>query len=321
MFATFIRNLFARPRPDDATLKSGALAAFEQGRFADALKLTRRALSLAPADAELTAQLGWCRMRLGERSEARRLAHAALALDEGALPAHQLLAEIELPGEFYVSLLERIHGWLLPQTYVEIGVSKGKTLRLARPGTAAIGVDPAPKIDFELPHGTRVFRQTSDDFFARHDVIAELGGKPLELAFIDGMHLFEFALRDFINLERHSAPGGAILIHDCYPLDAPTSARERRTVFWAGDVWRTIAVLRKYRPDLEVHTLDSAPTGLGVVTRLDPKSRLLSERFEEIVSEFMALEYAAIAPRKAELLNLTSSNWTNVTGLLRGAHA
>ena len=321
MFESFVRNLFARPRPNHAALRSGALAAFEQGRFADALKLTRRALSLAPADAELTAQLGWCRMRLGELGEARRLAHAALALNEDALPAHMLLAEIELPGEYYLSLLGRIQGLLEPQTYVEVGVAEGKSLRLVRPGTAAIGVDPAPKIDVELPANARVFRETSDDFFARHDVKAELGGKPVELAFIDGMHLFEFALRDFINLERHSAPGGAILIHDCYPLDAPTSARERRTVFWAGDVWRIVAALRKYRPDLKVHTLDSAPSGLGVVTQLDPKSRLLAERYDGIVSEFMALDYAAIAPRKAQLLNLTSSNWANVTGLLGAERA
>lgn len=321
MFASFIRNLFARPRPDQAALRSGALAAFEQGRFAEALELTQRALSRSPSDPELTAQLAWCRMRLGERGEARRLAHAALALNEDALLAHQLLSEIELPGEFYVSLLARIHGLLQPQTYVEVGVSAGKSLRLVGQGTVAIGVDPAPKIDVELPANARVFRETSDDFFARHDLKAELGGKPVELAFIDGMHLFEFALRDFINLERHSAPGGAILIHDCYPLDAPTSARERRTVFWAGDVWRVIAALRKHRPDLNVHTLDSPPSGLGLITGLDPASRVLAERYDQIVSEFMALDYAAIAPRKAELLNLTSSNWSNVTGLLRGARA
>jgi len=321
MFASFIRNLFARPQPDDTSLKREAFAAYERGQYPAALELTQRALSRSPSDPELTAQLAWCRMRLGERGEARRLAQAALALDEDALQAHKLLSEIELPGEYYVSLLARIQGLLRPQTYVEVGVSAGKSLRLVRPGTAAIGVDPAPKIDFELPANARVFRETSDDFFARHDVKAELGGKPVELAFIDGMHLFEFALRDFINLERHSAPGGAILIHDCYPLDAPTSARERRTVFWAGDVWRVIAALRKHRPDLNVHTLDSPPSGLGLITGLDPASRVLGERYDEIVSEFMALDYAAIAPRKAQLLNLTSSNWANVTGLLGAERA
>ena len=41
-----------------------------------------------------------------------------------------------------------------------------------------------------------LFPQTSDEFFARNDVGAELGGLPVDLAFIDGMHHFEFALRD-----------------------------------------------------------------------------------------------------------------------------
>ena len=33
------------------------------------------------------------------------------------------------------------------------------------------------------------------------DVPALLGGRPLDMAFIDGMHRFEYALRDFINIE------------------------------------------------------------------------------------------------------------------------
>jgi hypothetical protein len=37
-------------------------------------------------------------------------------------------------------------------------------------------------------------------------VRALLGGLPVELGFIDGMHLFEFALRDFMNLERLCTP-------------------------------------------------------------------------------------------------------------------
>ncbi len=319
MLAPFIKSLFARPRRHAAELQRRAHAAFEQGRFADARDLTGQALECSPRDAQLVAQLGWCGMRLGEREEARRLALAALAIDEDELSAHMLLGEIELPGEYYLSLLERIHGLLEPHTYVEVGVAEGKSLRLVRPRTAAIGVDPAPKIDFALPANARLFRETSDEFFVRHDLRAELGGKPVELAFIDGMHLFEYALRDFINLERHCAPSAAILIHDCYPLDASTSARERRTQFWAGDVWRIVVALRKYRPDLSVHTLDSAPSGLGLVTGLDPASSVLADRYEEIVAELMAVDYAAIAHSKAQVLNLTPADWAGVSGMLRDA--
>jgi len=317
MLAPFIKSLFGRPRRDAAELQRRARAAFEQGRFADARDLTRQALAHSPRDAQLIAQLGWCGLRLGQSEEARRLAHASLAIDEDELSAHMLLGAIELPGEYYLSLLERIHGLLEPRTYVEVGVAEGKSLRLVRPRTAAIGVDPAPKIDVPLPSNARLFRETSDEFFARHDLRAELGGRPVELAFVDGMHLFEFALRDFINLERHCAPGAAILIHDCYPLDAATSARERRTQFWAGDVWRIVVALRKYRPDLAVHTLDSAPSGLGLITGLDPASTVLADRYDQIVAELMALDYAAIAQSKARVLNLTPSDWSGISAMLR----
>ena len=49
-----------------------------------------------------------------------------------------------------------------------------------------------------------IYELTSDEFFARYD-LSELLGGPVELAFIDGLHLFEQVLRDFVNLERHSA--------------------------------------------------------------------------------------------------------------------
>ena len=49
-------------------------------------------------------------------------------------------------------------------------------------------------------------QSTSDDFFARPDAAEVLGGVPLDLAFIDGMHQFEYALRDFMHLEHWATP-------------------------------------------------------------------------------------------------------------------
>ena len=57
---------------------------------------------------------------------------------------------------------------------------------------------------------------TSDEFFAEHDLRELLGG-PVELAFIDGLHLFEQVLRDFVNLERCSTAHTVIILHDCLP--------------------------------------------------------------------------------------------------------
>ena len=88
-----------------------------------------------------------------------------------------------------------------------------------------------------------MFELASDEFFAEHDLKSILG-ESVHLAFIDGMHLFEFALRDFINLERACSRDAVILINDCNPPDSVAAARERTTSFWTGDVWKLVLALR-----------------------------------------------------------------------------
>lgn len=212
---------------------------------------------------------------------------------------------LELEGPHYLELLPRIHERLRPATYAEIGVANGDSLACARAGTRAVGIDPEPGIKVPINAAARIFNQTSDDFFAQHDLVAELGGR-LELGFIDGLHLFENVLRDFAQLERAAAPGATILIHDCFPLDEASAARERATAYWTGDVWRALVALRRHRPDLEITLLDAPPSGLAVVRRLDPASRLLAERMPQIVAEALAMKFADIAPRKREQLGLVS---------------
>ena len=221
------------------------------------------------------------------------------------------------PGLPYFSLLDQIHQQLLPRTYVEIGVSTGRSLTLALPGTTCVGVDPEPRLRFRMGRRTRVFSQTSDEFFAEHDLATLLGGLPVDLAFIDGMHHFEFALRDFINLERASGPSTTVLIHDCLPVDEITAARDRTTDFWSGDIWRLILLLRRWRPDLEVAVIDRGPTGVGLVRRLDPTSTVLSDHYEEIVAELLAVPYASLDDgTMAEQLHVVPGSWEQVAALL-----
>jgi hypothetical protein len=221
----------------------------------------------------------------------------------------------------YFDLLDRIHQHLRPRTYVEIGVSTGRSLTLALPGTRCIGVDPEPQIIFSLPRRARIFHQTSDAFFADHDLRTLLGGLPVDLAFIDGMHHFEYALRDFINLERFAGDRTTVLVHDCLPVDEVTAARERTTDFWSGDVWRLILLLRRWRPDLEVAVVDWGPSGVGVISGLDPGSSVLSDHYDEIVAEYLALPYSALddgstGGSKAEQLQVVPGTWPAVAPLL-----
>jgi hypothetical protein len=235
---------------------------------------------------------------------------------ENFAPAHGLWSRIELPGDIYFDQLKRIHDELKPRTYLEIGVFKGQSLRLANPQTRAIGIDPAPQLEHTPGPRQTIHALASDDFFASHDVIAELGGKTLELAFIDGMHQFEFALRDFINVEKYSSPDSVILIHDVYPIDATSAARERASWFWSGDIWRLILILKKYRPDLTVNVIGTSPTGLGIVQNLDPSSRVLAEHLDEIVEEFLALDISVLDGGKDEMLNRIPNDWPSIARLI-----
>jgi Methyltransferase domain len=213
-------------------------------------------------------------------------------------------------------MLERVHAHLRPRTYLEIGVSRGDSIRLAAPGTRAIGVDPEPEVVFPLGPNVSVVEETSDDFFAGRDVRAELGGLPVELAFIDGMHRFEFALRDFMNIEALCTPTSTILVHDVYPIDERTAARERVTGFWSGDIWRLVLLLRKHRPDLVVRTIAAPPTGLAVVRSLDPQSTYIRDRLDGLVAEYLAVDFRALASGKAEQLAVVPNDWSQVRALL-----
>jgi hypothetical protein len=217
----------------------------------------------------------------------------------------------------YLRMLDQIQQLLLPRTYVEVGVSKGTSLTLALPGTRCVGIDPDPDIQFPLGPTSEIYRLTSDDFFEQVDVRAALGGQPLDLAFIDGMHLFEFALRDFMNLERYATPDTTILIHDCLPVDEECASRERTVRRWSGDVWKVIACLRTWRPDLDVSVVDIGPCGLGVVRGLDPGSTRLRENYDEIYAHFLELPYTYFEQAdKIELLGLLPGEWRSVRPLL-----
>ena len=250
---------------------------------------------------------------------------AALALDycqrlRRTAPAFQevdmLQAQIRFGGEHYFQVLARIMEAARPRSYVEIGVAAGDSLRLVKAPTVAIGIDPQPQLTAPLASHQKVFVETSDAFFAGHDLRAELGGLPVDLAFIDGMHHFEFALRDFANLERYCTPASTILIHDVYPLDRETAERERKRNFWSGDIWRLILLLKKVRPDLTIHTIGTAPTGLALVRKLDPGSRILLERHDQLCQEYLALDYSHIEDDMAGKLNLFPNDWERIRPLL-----
>jgi len=199
-----------------------------------------------------------------------------------------------LTGLAYLTFLERLHKGREKTRYFEIGTQDGMSLRLAAGPAAA--VDPAFALDkaaWRAKPGFSLFETTSDDFFAYYDPRDALGG-PIDVAFIDGMHLAEFVLRDFVNVERYCAADGVIILHDVLPQNFEMTERERRpgqrrdkalAANWTGDVWRVLPLLARERPDLEIKIFDCPPTGLAVISRLDPQSEKLAGRLDGLVGE------------------------------------
>ncbi|MDX2264445.1 MAG: class I SAM-dependent methyltransferase [Hyphomicrobiales bacterium] len=197
-------------------------------------------------------------------------------------------------GIDYLDFLRAMDERLRPRSYLEIGTRWGESLACFR--CAAVCVDP----EFQLASSaltargeTHLFQMTSDEFFAGVDVRRLLPRGP-DVAFLDGLHWFEYLLRDFINVEAAAHPGTIILLHDCLPLNARMALREfiagpasePTRLAWTGDVWKMLFVLKKFRPDLDVRALDCSPTGLILVTNLDPGSDVLATRYEQALSAF-----------------------------------
>jgi len=166
------------------------------------------------------------------------------------------------------------------RNYLEIGVFNGHIFFRIR-SSFKVAVDPSFAFDntrkagkfFLNPYNfyNQYYQKTSDDFFA-HDAANVFAKEKVELSLIDGMHEYEYALRDVENTLLHAKEGAVIVLHDCNPLtkDAACSFKEwndrQFTGTWNGDVWRTILHLRSLRNDLTVFVLDD-DHGLGIVIK------------------------------------------------------
>ena len=230
----------------------------------------------------------------GMKETVLQLVNKLLVLNNDDTLAYDILSYVSMPGVNYFSVLKFIHEHAVPRTYLEIGMHTGDSIRLCGPKTQAFGVDPVitPTLRDNCPENVSLYKMTSDAFFDQIDLVSLLNGQPLDMAFINGLHLFDFALRDFINIERYCHQNSFVFFHDTYPLEPTITFRERLTDFYIGDVWKILPCLKKYRPDLQINTIMTRPSGLTVVRNLDPDNRVLVDNLKEIYDEFVFLEYS-----------------------------
>ncbi|MEM7240069.1 MAG: glycosyltransferase, partial [Pseudomonadota bacterium] len=233
-----------------------------------------------------------------------RLARTPLA-PLGLLPDAARRNRVEENELGYLRCLKQVHDAVRPNLYFEIGIDTGSSLKLAK--CRSVGVDPSYVISNPLSAPTQLFRTTSDAFFADHEQCTALFDGGIELAFIDGMHLAEFVVRDFIETEKWMQPGGVILFDDVLPDKIEMLERDRRFNAWCGDVYKIVPILRRYRPDLTVSVYETfiGPyrKGLAVVSGLDPANRILEERYDEIEAGIKAdtFDVASITGLEATL--------------------
>lgn len=178
--------------------------------------------------------------------------------------------------------------------YLEIGVFNGHIFFRIK-SNFKVAVDPEFRFDALRRAGkllvnpyniyNRYYEKTSDDFF-RDDAPSLYQKKRIEISLIDGMHEYEYALRDIENTVKYLSGDGVIVVHDCNALtqESACSFAEWKarnfTGTWNGDVWRTILHIRSLRKDLTAFVLDT-DHGLGIITKR-PDQNMLNFSQEQI---------------------------------------
>jgi Methyltransferase domain len=191
-------------------------------------------------------------------------------------------------GMHYYSFLRGTHVKRRPKWYLEVGTCKGKSLTSVT--CSSVAIDPSFKLQVPVHLDKPVLlmlQATSDDAFAS-DAYKNLSAR-FDIAFLDGMHRFEYLLRDIINAERSMAKDGVIFLHDTAPFNFEMTARKQISGSWTGDVWKLLPILAEYRPDLTVDHLDCKPTGLTMIRGNWGASDALQANYEKIVSQYMEM--------------------------------
>lgn len=279
--------------------------------------------SSAISSTEKLVEFGCEMLTAGDISGAESMCVKALALVPEHESACQLQIDIEFvqclaavdqrfPGPRYLDWLAWFHQTLAPESYLEIGVESGQSLQFAAAPTRTVGVDPDIRIVYPQKNWVKLFKLTSDDFFATQDIRQVFGVETIRLSFIDGLHTFDQALRDFINVERFSNAASVVLFHDIFPVVPATAQRDRITKFWVGDTWKVMWILLKYRPELNIFTIPSGPSGLGVVTGLNPNSDILQSEFDRICREAMILDLDTFIADMGTLLHVVENDFEGV---------
>jgi predicted O-linked N-acetylglucosamine transferase (SPINDLY family) len=268
------------------------------------------------------------KLQHGSVTEARALCEAVLLrapAEQAALSLLAVITQIEhinaarsrFPGPQYLDWMAWLHQALAPAHYLEIGSGTGHTLRLASSPTKAVGIDSELNITTPLRCWTKLFKMRADDFFAGADLHQVLDGQPIDLALISATHSFEETLRSFAHIERHAHTGTVIALCDVAPVTPITATRDRQSLFWLGDTWKAIPILKAARPDLRIVTIPAFPSGLTLISGLDPEARGFISQLPALISQWADAGLDEFASNLEQHLNMIANDWDEAKRALR----
>ena len=204
------------------------------------------------------------------------------------------------------------------KNYLEIGVFNGHVFFRIK-STFKIAVDPEFQFDVLRRLGKTIinpynvfnkyYLKTSDDFFEQ-DAPGLFAKNKIDIALVDGMHEYAYALRDVENILNYLNDDGVIIMHDCNPAskEAARTYEEWKekgmTGQWNGDVWKAIVHLRSLRKDIDVFVLD-CDYGLGIITKRKPENNLNFSPLQ--ISSFTYEEFNA---NRGQWINLKRADYS-----------
>lgn len=197
-----------------------------------------------------------------------------------------------------VSLMNFLLKYYGGKKYLEIGVLTGKTIARVE-ARLKVGIDPEFKFHLldenlkrKIDADTVFLEMTSDEFF-------KINKTKFDVIFIDGLHLYEQAMKDTLNALNFLNKRGIIVLHDCNPRSEISGNRKRLAPGWSGDVWKVLYDLREnYSNSIRYFTLD-IETGLGIVLK-----NTHSEFEVKYRKEYLKLPYSILEKDRKDILHL-----------------
>lgn len=161
-----------------------------------------------------------------------------------------------------VEIINTISALIGALQYLEIGIAEGNTLVNVNVPNK-VGVDPNPRYKamdkkrIEEIHQIEIHEIESDHFFFYNT-------RYFDVVFVDGLHIYEQAIKDILNSLNFLNHNGFVVVHDILPKDEKSASRDRSTFEWNGDVWKVVYDIYKNYPDIGYFVSES-DAGLGVM--------------------------------------------------------